>query len=120
MRLIARPCLLLSLLVLTFASARAEDLVLGLPRYRIEEKLGRPEAIRLERNGIRCWTYVLERDLHSRRELVRLIVLHRDRLLEDTTVRSEEVRFRCSSAAERWDRERSRPLVCNARWSRSC
>lgn len=118
MRHIAPICLLLPLLPVV--SAHAEDLVPGLQRHRIEERLGRPEAIRLERNGIRCWTYSLERDAHSGRELVRLIVLHRDHLFEDATVRGEEVRFRCSSAAERWDRNRGRPLVCNARWSRSC
>lgn len=101
-------------------SASAEGLATGLPSHLVEARLGPAGSVRLERNGVRCWTYTLERDARSKRELVRLLILRSGRLQEDLTVRSEEVRFRCSEAAGRWDTARSRPLVCDPRWSRFC
>lgn len=104
------------MLVLVASAAIAEEMIPGLPRQRVEERLGPPTAIRLERNRVVCWVYALERDRH----LKRLIVLRHDHVLEDATVRTEHERFHCAQAAERWDHQRKKPLVCDSHWSRFC
>jgi hypothetical protein len=103
--------------------AVAGDLEPGMSQADVVAVIGRPDAVRLERNGVVCLTY----EPHERRiwshvlgARTRVIALKANRFVDDATIRSERVRFHCSRVAERWDPPWRGPLICDARWRRGC
>ena len=100
-------------------SSSAGDLPMGMSEREVVARLGPPDAVRLERNGVVCLTYEQQQHrvwlrLFGERTLV--IALKDNHLVDDDTVRTREVRFHCSHVAGRWDPPMREPLIsCAAR-----
>jgi hypothetical protein len=121
MRWHIRGLLAFWLSVAAAVSAVAGNLAPGMSRGDVVKLIGRPDAVRLERNGVVCLTY----ELHQRRfwshllgARTRIIALKENRFFDDTTIRSERVRFHCSRMAGRFDPPMRGPLICDERWRR--
>jgi hypothetical protein len=95
-------------------SSSAGDLPMGMSEREVVARLGPPDAVRLERNGVVCLTYEQQQHrvwlrLFGERTLV--IALKDNHLVDDDTVRTREVRFHCSHVAARWDPPMREPLI---------
>jgi hypothetical protein len=97
------------------------DLELGMTREEVVARLGPPDAVRLERNGVVCFTYelneprLLSHIFHARTGLV---ALKENRLVHQDVVRTGATRFACSHIAQQWDPPSRAPLICDGRWRR--
>jgi hypothetical protein len=125
-RLPTAVVIVLCLGVMTPARAGANavlDIVDGMSKSEVLRAMGPPDATRLERNGVVCLTY----DRHEHRLWSRLfgqrtqvIALKDDRLIDDATIRSENVRSHCSHIASRWDPPMRRSQMCSDRGNSRC
>jgi hypothetical protein len=118
MRLSTTAVVVLCLGIVTPVRAGANtlrDIVDGMSKSEVLRVMGSPDAVRLERNGVVCLTYEgHEHGLWSRLfgQRTHLLALKDDRLVDDATIRSENVRAHCSQIAARWDRPMRRPQIC--------
>jgi hypothetical protein len=123
MRWQSRGVLALALSVGVSVAAAAGDLAPGMSGAAVVAVIGQPDAVRLERNGVVCLTYALDGHRLWTRLFgtrTRIVALKEDHFFEEAVVRSERVRFYCSSVAGRWDPPMREPLVCDEGWRRGC
>lgn len=99
------------------------ELTPGMSEREVMQVMGRPDAIRLERNGVVCLTYgprehaVLARIFGQR---AGVIAFKENRLVNYETVHTAALCFHCSDMAAKWDPPMRPPLVCDDRWGPRC
>jgi hypothetical protein len=97
------------------------ELLPGMSREQVVAALGPPDAVRLERNGVVCLTYELNRPwilAHAFGARTGLVALKENRLVHQDVVRTGAARFACSHVAGWWDPPSRAPIICDGRWRR--
>ncbi|CAA2143035.1 hypothetical protein HYPP_04041 [Hyphomicrobium sp. ghe19] len=118
-------CLIAAVFATTaIAFANGErQLQLGMTPREVEQTIGLPDVVRLERNGVRCFGYEPHPQRLPNVILVRealVIAFRANRLVEQIDVHPYEIDLQCSQIAGKWDPPPSGPITCFRKFWIAC